>query len=162
MIGRPHASYRSGVPERRIGPDGDADGSRGITRGRVTMPRPKFGTARLTVLRSRYSPPERSEGPSRPRERFSRIASRPPAAHPPPRKLRAVPPSPHDQWNLGRCHFGDGADGSASTIHPVSRHVRPRRRIAGTRWKANLQVPQRELLVQRTSHGHNFTTNSRV
>ena len=69
---------------------------------------------------------------SRPRERFSRIASRPPAAHPPPRKLRAVPPSPHDQWNLGRCHFGDGADGSASTIHPVSRHVRPRRRIAGT------------------------------
>ena len=99
------------------------------------MPRLKFGTARLSVLRSRYSPPERSERDrraSRPRERFSRIASRPPAAHPPPRKLRAVPPSPHDQWNLGRCHFGDGADGSASTIHPVSRHVRPRRRITGT------------------------------
>ena len=28
------------------------------------MPRLKFGTARLSVLRSRYSPPERSEGPS--------------------------------------------------------------------------------------------------
>ena len=37
----------------------------------------------------------------------------------PPRKLRAVLPSPHDQWHLGRCHFGDAADGSASTIHRV-------------------------------------------
>jgi hypothetical protein len=72
--GRPHTSYRSEVPERRIGPDGDADGSWGITRGRVTMLRPKIGTARLSVLRSRYSPPVRPEGRLRPRERFSRIA----------------------------------------------------------------------------------------
>jgi hypothetical protein len=60
--GRPHASYRAEVPERRIGPDGDADGPWGIPRGRVTMLRPKFGTARLSVLRSRYSPPVRPEG----------------------------------------------------------------------------------------------------
>ena len=64
--GRPHTSYRSEVPERRIGPDGDADGSWGITRGRVTMLRPKIGTARLSVLRSRYSPPVRPEGRLRP------------------------------------------------------------------------------------------------
>ena len=60
--GRPHASYCSEVPERIIGPDGDADGSWGITRGQVTMPRPKFGTVRLSVLRSRYSPPARPAG----------------------------------------------------------------------------------------------------
>jgi hypothetical protein len=59
-------SYRAEVPVRRIGPDGDADGSWGITRGRVTMPRPNIGTVRLSVLRSRYSPPVRPEGRLRP------------------------------------------------------------------------------------------------
>ena len=58
----PCMSYRSEVPERRIGPNGDADGSWGITRGRVTMPGPKIGTVRLSVLRSRCSPPARPAG----------------------------------------------------------------------------------------------------
>ena len=73
---RPRTSYGADVPERRIGPNGDADGSWGTTRGRVTMPGPKIGTVRLSVLRSRYSPrPRAPRGRLRPRERFSRVSS---------------------------------------------------------------------------------------
>ena len=113
--------------------------ARGITRGRVTMPRLKFGTARLSVLRSRYSPPERSEGPSGVAAARALFANcepptrRPPAAPEAPSRTtittRSVELGPMPFWRRrGRIRF----------YHPPS--VPPCPSAPAHRWNSGRQI----------------------